>query len=478
VPVDARYRPAPRFPTLGEGFFDPVKAASFPELRLRFRNQPWAARIGLGSLDDAEWEASMARFQPLPGNLEVPLALRYHGYQFRSYNPDLGDGRGFLYAQLLDPEDGRLLDLGTKGSGRTPWSRGGDGRLTLKGAVREILATELLEAHGVPTSKTLSVFETGESLERSDEPSPTRAAVLVRLSHGHVRFGSFERHAFHQDRARLGALLEWSVAQYYPELVDAPDLPVAFLREVVGRMAELAASWMAAGFVHGVLNTDNMNVTGESFDYGPWRFLPRYEPGFTAAYFDYGGLYAYGRQPTAVQWNLARLAEALTPLAPEADWEPIVGAYEPAFDDALRRRILARLGVASLGPDEDSVLLGALFGFMQESGVGFAQLFHDWHGGEASRARAAASPEAARYEGPRFTAFLAALSAHPPTHPGRLGTSYFQRPRPVDMVRAEVEEIWERIADEDDWGPLHWKVADIRAMGEVLREPCPSDPKT
>ena len=173
MPVSSTYRPDPRVPDLGDGFFDPVAAASFPQRTLRFRNQRWAQRIGLGELDATEWEAHLARFEPLPGNLPRPLALRYHGHQFGVYNPNLGDGRGFLHAQMRD-DAGRLLDLGTKGSGKTPWSRGGDGRLTLKGGVREVLATEMLEALGVNTSKTLSLFETGEMLFRGDEPSATR----------------------------------------------------------------------------------------------------------------------------------------------------------------------------------------------------------------------------------------------------------------------------------------------------------------
>ncbi|MGZ3473485.1 MAG: protein adenylyltransferase SelO family protein, partial [Polyangiales bacterium] len=181
------YRPRPVHPKLGDELFDVVEPARFPKRVQRFRNQRWAERVGLGELDDTQWEAHFARFEPLPENLGKPLALRYHGHQFDSYNPRLGDGRGFLFAQLLDDRD-RVLDLGTKGSGQTPWSRGGDGRLTLKGGVREILATEMLEALGVNTSKTLSLFETGEMLFRGDEPSPTRSSVLVRLGHSHVRF--------------------------------------------------------------------------------------------------------------------------------------------------------------------------------------------------------------------------------------------------------------------------------------------------
>ncbi|WP_197426350.1 protein adenylyltransferase SelO family protein, partial [Erythrobacter sp. CCH5-A1] len=186
------YRPDPAILSLADWLGDPVAAADFPETRLRWRNDRAAASVGLAGLSDEAWVRHFARFQPLEGNIPQPLALRYHGHQFRVYNPEIGDGRGFLFAQMR-AADGRLMDLGTKGSGTTPWSRSGDGRLTLKGAVREILATEMLEALGVNTSKTFSVIETGESLYRGDEPSPTRSAVLVRLSHSHIRIGTFQR---------------------------------------------------------------------------------------------------------------------------------------------------------------------------------------------------------------------------------------------------------------------------------------------
>ena len=163
--------------TLGPDFADPVPPADFPRADIRFRNQRAAASVGLDSLTDDEWRAAFGRFEGLPDNQPRPLAMRYHGHQFRTYNPDLGDGRGFLFAQLREGGTGRLLDLATKGSGKTPWSRGADGRLTLKGGVREVLAAAMLEALGVPTSRAFSLIETGEALERNDEPSPTRSAV-------------------------------------------------------------------------------------------------------------------------------------------------------------------------------------------------------------------------------------------------------------------------------------------------------------
>ncbi|CAN0582340.1 unnamed protein product, partial [Laminaria digitata] len=216
------------------------------------------------------------------------------------------------------------MDLGTKGSGPTPWSRTGDGRLTLKGAVREILATEMLEALGVNTSKTFAVVETGEKLMRGDEPSPTRSAVMTRLNHGHIRIGTFQRIAYEKNEALMHRLVAYCLEQYYGGAQT--DNPAAELFANVARqVARLAGSYMTAGFVHGVLNTDNINISGESFDYGPWRFTPYWEPGFTAAYFDHEGLYCFARQPEALHWNLAQLASALRLIA---DSEPLVETLE------------------------------------------------------------------------------------------------------------------------------------------------------
>lgn len=253
---------------LGSAFFDPVKTASFPAGTLRFRNQEAAQFIGVAGLTESEWQEHFCAFKPLPGNLPEPLALRYHGHQFTHYNPELGDGRGFLFAQF--PRNNTWYDLGTKGSGKTPYSRDGDGRLTLKGAYREVLATELLQTLGVNTSKTLSVFETGESLVRYDEPSPTRAAVLTRLSHGHIRIGTFQRLAYFKDITSIQKLTDICLKYYYPEIQNknenatADERAFLFFQAVVNKCALLTAQWMLAGFVHGVLNTDNINITGES----------------------------------------------------------------------------------------------------------------------------------------------------------------------------------------------------------------------
>ena len=463
MPVSPAYRPDPQLPALGAEFADAVRAADFPQTLLRFRNDRAAATVGLAELTDDEWIAHFGRFEPLPDNLDPPLAQRYHGHQFRVYNPDLGDGRGFTFAQMREAGTGRLLDLGTKGSGQTPWSRAGDGRLTLKGGVREVLATALLEALGVPTSRSFSLVETGEALQRGDEPSPTRSAVLVRLSHSHIRFGSFQRHAYVESADRVSALVDYSIRLYYPDLEGAPDRPAALLAAVVERAARLAASWMAAGFVHGVLNTDNINITGESFDYGPYRFLPHSDPNFTAAYFDHAGLYSFGRQPEAVFWNLQQLAGCLS-LVAESD--PLVDAlnrFGPAYRRELMLAMLARLGLKPRDDEANAALVQAAFAALAEGGprVRWEPFFFDWFcGGED---RALAGPRAALYGEPAFAAFREQVAAFAAERPDRLAHPYFAGPEPEELLYDEIETIWASIADADDWSLLQAKLARIEA---------------
>jgi serine/tyrosine/threonine adenylyltransferase len=461
IPQDAPYRADPAITEIADFLGDPVGAADFPEAKLRFRNDRWAADVGLSALSDAQWVQHFGRFAPLDQNLPAPLALRYHGHQFRHYNPDIGDGRGFLFAQLRDSRD-RLMDLGTKGSGTTPYSRFGDGRLTLKGAVREILATEMLEALGVNTSKTFSVIETGESLQRGDEPSPTRSAVLVRLNHGHIRIGSFQRLATLGDREGLNRLITYALKYYYDEETgDEPALRLLGL--VAQRTAQMAASFMAAGFVHGVLNSDNINISGESFDYGPWRFTPRFEAGFTAAYFDEGGLYAFGRQAEAIHWDVAQLAIALSSLADEDALIEALTLFAPAYQQALIAAMLSRLGVKSRGESEDRALVVAMESALTGSNIGIDQFFFDWRGGK-TRSPFLNNPH---YQGDSFGAFAQLVGAFEPSGP--LDHPYWSQAEPCSMLIDEVEFIWQAIAEKDDWTRLYSKIVAIRGMGDALK---------
>lgn len=455
------FHPARTIDEVADFLADPVQAANFPKTILRFRNDRAAATVGLETLNDADWVRHFGRFEPLPGSLPEPLALRYHGHQFRVYNPNIGDGRGFLFAQMHD-RAGRLMDLGTKGSGQTPHSRSGDGRLTLKGAVREILATELLEALGVETSRTFSVIETGEALHRGDEPSPTRSAVLIRLSHGHIRIGSFQRLATLGEEENLRRLTAYALRHYYGEEngTDA-DAPVRLVRLVIERTAQMAASFMAAGFVHGVLNSDNINVSGESFDYGPWRWTPTFEPHFTAAYFDEQGLYAFGRQAEAIHWDAVQLANSMLTIADRDALVEAIEGYAPAYRKAIVERILWRLGVTPRGEREDIAVVTALETALFASKVEIDRFYFDWAGGQLR-----ASADAGLYSNEYFEPLTRALDGYAPSR--SFDHAYWRGNGPCSMHIEEVEAIWAPIADADDWTLLENKVHQIRQLGEAM----------
>jgi len=461
MPAASAFRPARAIHELGDAFYDAVRPADFPQAILRFRNDRAAAEVGLDTLSDAEWIAHFARFEPLAGSLPQPLALRYHGHQFRTYNPDIGDGRGFLFAQMAD-DRGRLMDLGTKGSGQTPWSRFGDGRLTLKGGVREVLATEMLEALGVETSRSFSLIETGEALTRNDEPSPTRSAVLVRLNHSHIRYGTFQRLAYLQQGDELRALVDYCLRHYFPD-ADAADPVAALLDRAVAGATRMAASFMAAGFVHGVLNTDNINITGESFDYGPWRFAPAWDPQFTAAYFDHYGLYSFGRQAEALHWNVHQLALTLRTIAETDSIVPAFKSFPERYEAELRRAILARLGVTPRDEAADLALIGAMETALASTRLPPDRFFFDWRGG----ARRGPSPAEATYADSAFAPFVEQIAAYTASAP--LDHPFWGDAEPCSMLIDEVEAIWDAIAARDDWAPFEAKIAAIRRMGEALR---------
>jgi uncharacterized protein YdiU (UPF0061 family) len=293
---------------------------------------------------------------------------------------------------------------------------------------------------------------------------------LVRLSHSHVRFGTFQRLAHGGDADGVGKLVEYCIRHFYPQAAgaDMAASAVGLLHEVVRATAELAASWMAAGFVHGVLNTDNMVVTGESFDYGPWRFLPYSDPSFTAAYFDERGLYAFGRQPSAALWNLSQLAECLTLLTDAAPLEQELGRFELLYRDAFRSRMLGTLGLQPAGEEADLALLKTLFGWMGATRASWPQLFFDWFGGAASETRAAASPIASLYATPDFAPVRSALMSHAPKRPERLAHGYFSGEVPARLLIEDVESTWAEIAQSDNWTPFYSLMERIEMAREAL----------
>lgn len=382
--------------------------------------------------------ARFGLFEPFTGSLPEPLALRYHGHQFRHYNPDIGDGRGFLYAQCRD-EDGRLLDFGTKGSGQTPFSRSGDGRLTLLGGVREVLASRYLEHLGVNTSRNFCLIETGEALQRHDEPSPTRSAVLTRLQHSHIRFGTFQRQAVLGQTHNLERLVDYCRQHFYPEVTRPADL----LRSVAEASADAVASWMAAGFVHGVMNTDNMNITGEVFDFGPYRFLPHYDPAFTAAYFDHGGLYAFARQPEAMGWNLGQLAQSLSLIEEDAALIDGLSAYADTYGGALVRHVCRRLRVEP--PQDGAAFVAQTFECLRESRASWPYFFHDWAGGP-SGSPLQDYPDAIWKGWKTLHASLIPTDDRPDTD------------RPASLLYEEIGALWAPIAEADNWSRFRTKL--------------------
>ena len=465
MPFSPAYRPEPVFEALGPEFADAVAPATFPVLTSRYWNKRAAVSIGLDQLDDSEREAHFALFRSLPGNQRSPLAMRYHGHQFRVYNPDLGDGRGFLFGQQREADTSRLLDLGTKGSGTTPWSRNGDGRLTLKGGVREVLATAMLEALGVPTSRSFALYETGESLERGDEPSPTRGSVLTRLSYSHIRFGTFQRLAALGRPDLMRKLVDHVVDFYYAGIANNTARSINLVTAIIIKAARLTARWMAAGFVHGVLNTDNMNINGESFDYGPYRFLPRSDPNFTAAYFDQNGLYSFGRQPEAVLWSLKQLAGALSVITPTEGLVEALNIFPQAYKAALAEAMLMRLGIAPINDKADEELVRKAFHALADGGeqLRWEPFFFDWFGGSESTTRAMTGPRCNLYITPAFLDFRDCLATRRKATHADVAQAYFQETEPEELLHAEIEKIWLAVAERNEWSLFYQKLDGLEA---------------
>ena len=321
------------------------------------------------------------------------------------------------------------------------------------------------------TSKAFSLIETGEQLSRNDEPSPTRSSVLVRLSHSHVRFGTFQRCAWLEDKESLAQLVDYCVSEFFPG-ADDPDMArksCNLLEAIALATGRMIGQWMAAGFVHGVMNTDNFNITGETFDFGPWRFLPVSDPNFTAAYFDAQGLYRFGRQPVQGGWALQQLASSMLLLADAEDLARALIPYEAAYRESFIAHTHALLGLKP-GADADGNLafLQSFYGWMTQSQASWPQTFFDWFGGTASKARASASPQAYLYADTAFDPVRAALMERETERPERLNHPYFNRPEPVSLVIEEVEALWDPIAEADDWSPFAAKTAHIEEARRAL----------
>ena len=341
-----------------EGFYVPWQPATVPAPRLLQLNRALAAELGL----DADALASADGAAIFAGNLvpegASPLAQAYAGHQFGGFSPRLGDGRALLLGEVID-RHGRRRDIGFKGSGRTPFSRGGDGKAALGPVLREYLLGEAMFGLGVPTTRALAVAVTGEPVHR-EQILP--GAVLTRVAASHVRVGTFQFFASRGEHERVRRLADYVIARHDPTLVGQDDRYLGLLRAVGARQAALIAQWMNLGFIHGVMNTDNMTISGETIDYGPCAFMEGYDPGAVFSSIDHGGRYAYANQPMIARWNLARFAETLLPLL-SGDDKRAVALASAVIDDfpeqlaaALLRGQRAKLGLTRAQEDDAALV--------------------------------------------------------------------------------------------------------------------------
>lgn len=358
------------------GLYESWSAETAPAPRLLALNDELAVELGL----DPERLRTPDGVACLVGNAvpvgAEPVAQAYSGHQFGGYSPRLGDGRALLLGEVIDVH-GRRRDIHLKGSGRTPFARGGDGKAAVGPMLRELVIGEAMHALGVPTTRALAVIATGEKVVR-DTWLP--GAVLVRVAASHLRVGTFQYAASTQDVELLRRLADYAIDRHYPEVRDAENPYLAFYEKVLEAQASLIAHWMNVGFIHGVMNTDNVTISGETIDYGPCAFMDWFDPNTVFSSIDHGGRYAYGNQPMIGQWNMARFAEAIAPLV---DTDPeksvpllvdVLKTFPDRYDSYWKAGLGAKLGLISERPDDDEMFVDLLKA-MEEGHVDFTSFF-------------------------------------------------------------------------------------------------------
>ena len=357
-----------------EGMYLPVQPAGWPDPQLVALNEPLAERLGLDVMAlRGSAGIAMLSGHALPEGAQG-LAMAYAGHQFGGFSAQLGDGRALLVGEIIAP-NGARFDLHLKGSGRTPFARGGDGRAVLGPVLREYLISEAMAALRIPTTRTLAVCTTGDRVLRQNGLEP--GAVLARTAASHLRVGTFQFFAARGELARLRRLADYTIARHDPDLQDAPDRYLRLLSRVAARQARTVAQWMGVGFVHGVMNTDNTTLSGETIDYGPCAFMDRYDPATVFSSIDHMGRYAYGNQPDVIVWNLARLAESLLPLIDPSEERAIsaAGRVVEGIPDIYRREWLA-VFAAKLGLERpDAGLIQSMHQIWVGQGVDFTSFF-------------------------------------------------------------------------------------------------------
>jgi len=443
---------------LPDVLFAPASPAPVRAARVSILNHRLADEIGL-NLGAISPDAAAALFagQVLPDGAR-PIAQAYAGHQFSSFTM-LGDGRAILLGEHRTAS-GKLVDIQFKGAGLTRFSRGGDGRAVLGPMLREYIISEAMVALGIPSTQSLAVVTTGEPVYRA---SVLRGAILTRVAASHIRVGTFQYLAARQDEPTLRALADYAIDRHYPELADAPRKYLEFLRAVADRQAALIARWQLVGFIHGVMNTDNMAISGETIDYGPCAFMNAYRPDTVFSSIDHAGRYAYGNQPGIAQWNLARLAETLLPLL-ESDQEKaiasateVLGEYPGLFERYWLAGMRKKLGLQT-NEAGDVELVRALLDWMQESRADFTNTFRDLSAEEP--------PAGERYRDPDFQAWYARWQ-HRLGRDGQTKASacaVMQTANPVVIPRNQrVEEALSIAEEHDDLSAVHELLAALAA---------------
>jgi len=321
-----------------------------------------------GEMARAEFAEHFIGNRLLPGS--DPLAMLYAGHQFGHYVPQLGDGRAILLGEVKN-QAGEAWEIQLKGAGTTPYSRSGDGRAVLRSSIREYLCSEAMHGLGIPTTRALCIVGSDQEVYRESIES---AAVVTRMAPSHVRFGSFEVFYYRNQQEPIAQLADYVIARHFPQLTEAPDKYAQFLGEVVARTARLMAKWQAVGFSHGVMNTDNMSILGLTFDYGPFGFMDSYNPGYVCNHSDHGGRYAFDQQPHIGLWNLACLAQALTPIIAVDDANAALESYESIFTGHYMELMRQKLGLASAHQD-DVALVDTLLEIMRANQIDYTHLF-------------------------------------------------------------------------------------------------------
>ncbi|MEM6368554.1 MAG: YdiU family protein [Myxococcota bacterium] len=428
-------------------FFSEVRPEPSPSPELIRLNEPLAESLGL----EVQALAGPAGLEILAGQRTpkgaASIATAYAGHQFGHFNPQLGDGRALLLGELVS--GGERFDVQLKGSGRTPYSRGGDGKAPLGPVLREYVVSEAMAALGVPTTRSLAAVATGETVVR-DRARP--GGLLTRVARSHIRVGTFEFFAARDDLDGLRALIDHVLERHYPELREAVCPPLALLGEVMARQARLVAHWQSLGFIHGVMNTDNVLISGETIDYGPCAFLDAFQADKVFSSIDHGGRYAFSKQPGIAHWNMARFAQALLPLIDEDQDRAIARAQEALepfpglFTEAWRARLADKLGLGKLDSEDEALTL-ALFETMQRERLDFTQTFDGLR--RVTEGEEPSLPELGEWL-PRWRARLEADDVPLPTRRARM-----RHANPAIIPRNHLVEAALSAAEEGEFQPFH-----------------------